>query len=259
MRTVLIFLLFTVVKLNAQDRLFYTNGKVREGIIVSISKDLVFYKESDTSMVEKIAKKELLMTENYKGIRHIFNADEESNDETLYKKTKANPGVSEKPLLNSLQVFPLGILQGRAGIAYEKLNDKGTIGLTFPLYLTFDVEGVLFPSLNDSASVPHVRSKELNLIGGIDVNFYINNKGNSWFFIGPKFRYGTNITFAHLEYYTFQTQLGWKFTNPDKRLIQHLSFGYGFAHIISSKSGASNILRNYFGLVSLSYRVGIKW
>lgn len=258
MRTALILFLFVVVKLNAQDRLFYINGKVREGIIVSISKDLVFYKASDTSLVEKVAKTLLLMTENYKGVRHIFNTEEVAT-EISYKKPESKPNRPGQALANSFQVFPFGILQGRFGMAYEKLNDKGNVGFTFPLYFTFDVEGLLLSNLNDSNSVPHVRSREINFIGGMDVNFYVNNKGRSWFFIGPKFRYGTNISFVHAEYYTLQTQLGWKFTNPDKRLIQHLSFGYGFAHIVSSKSGAQVNLRNYFGLMSLSYRVGFKW
>jgi hypothetical protein len=259
MRLFLLYFIFLALNFKAQDKLYYTNGKVREGIIVSIGKDMVFYKENDTSLVERIAVSELLLTENYKGIRHIFGTDNKAAPKTATGSdlTKSQ-ALAAKGLINSLGIQPFGIFFGRACIVYERLNEQRTIGVALPLILTYDPQGLFIPSGSDSTSTPYIRSKELNFIGGLDVNFYLTNKQNSRFFMGPRFRYGTNLAFAKLEYYTLQTQMGWRFGRAQDRISQHLSLGYGFAQVISFATTTRNI-RKYYGMFSFTYRINFNW
>ena len=260
MRLFFLYFIFLALSFKAQDKLYYANGKVREGIIVSIGKDMVFYKESDTSVVERISVNELVLTENYKGIRHVF-----GTSESLAITKKENSGnsksqpIATKGLINSIGIQPFGVFFGRAAIVYERLIEENKIGVAVPFILTYDPQGLLIPSASDSASAPYIRSKELNFIGGLDINFYLtNNSKGSRFFIGPRFRYGTNIAFEKIEYYTVQTQMGWKFGRAEDKLVQQLSFGYGFAQVISFATTTRNI-RKYYGLFSFTYAISFKW
>jgi hypothetical protein len=259
MRLVLLYFIFLALNFKAQDKLFYLNGKVREGIIVSIGKDMVFYKENDTSLVERVAVNELLLTENYKGIRHVFGTDNQVAPKTdVGSDPTKSPASAAKGLVNSLGVQPFGIFFGRACVVYERLNEQGNVGIALPLILTYDPQGLFLPSGNDSSSTPYIRSKELNFIGGLDVNFYLTKNKFSRFFIGPRFRYGTNLAIEKLEYFTVQTQMGWRFGRAEDRISQHLSFGYGFAQIISFAT-TTRIIRKYYGLFSFTYRISFNW
>lgn len=252
MRKIYILLFIFSLSLHAQDKLFFKNGTSKKGFIVSMSSDVVYYKNSDTSVkTQQIPKTELLLVENYKGEVFIFSGEKKTivakNADTLVYKR------------NTIGIQPLGILMGRVTFVYERFTKDNKIGFAFPLSLTFDPIGKLYnPQIDTSINAPQ-RLSGVNFIGGVDVNFYVGRKINSKFFIGPRIRYGTDMFAEGIEAYTIQTQFGWKYGNPEKAGIQHLSFGFGVVRILSSPAGAVISPKQSYAAFSVNYRIGAKW
>lgn len=244
-------ILSAFLTLHAQDKLYFVNGKTQTGVLVSMNKDIVFFKNNDTAFVRKILKKDLIMVEDYRGARYIFGNDAVKND-SLTKKT--NGSFRQ----NALGIQPLGVLLGKAGVFYEYINRKQTVGLVIPLILTFDPVGILYNPTTDSGQVI-ARSARISFITGADINYYVGSGKIAKFFMGSKFRYGTDIFLGNIEYYTLQAQLGWRFGKPSGRIFQHLCFGYGFAGIVSSPIPRLVLTRNYYGIGSLTYRISYRW
>jgi hypothetical protein len=238
--------------LNAQDKLIFKNGEIKKGFIVSIGQDVIFFKNNDTALnTKQIPKADLILLENYKGDVFIFS--EAKKNEELKK--------SELPVFkrNALGLQPLAIMLGRATIVYERFTKDNKVGFVFPLSLTFDPIGSLYNSRIDTSANSVRRLSGINFIGGMDVNFYIGKNENTKFFVGPRIRYGTDMFLRGIEAYSVQTQFGWKIGHPNKASIQHLSFGFGLARILSSPAGALISPKQSYAWCSVNYRVGIKW
>ncbi len=252
MRKIYILLFIFSLSLHAQDKLFFKNGTKKNGFIVSMSSDVVYYKDADTSLkTQQIPKTELLLVENYKGELFIFSGEKKNTikknvDTVVYKR-------------NAIGTQPLGIFMGRVTFVYERFTKDNKIGFAFPLALTFDPSGKLYNSTLDTSKNAPKRLSGVNFIGGVDVNFYIGRKTNSKFFIGPRIRYGTDMFAEGIEAYTIQTQFGWKYGKPEKAGIQHLSFGFGVVRILSSPAGAQISPKQAYAAFSLNYRIGAKW
>jgi hypothetical protein len=247
----ILIIFFVSLGLNAQDKLYFKNGEIKKGYIVSIGQNNVFFKNSDTSLkTQNFPKSELLLIENYKGDVFIFSEtkkiETEKNETPLFKR-------------NTIGVQPFAILFGRATVVYERFSKDNKVGFVFPLSLTFDPIGTLYNSKIDTSKNSVRRLHGINFIGGMDVNFYIGRRDNSKFFLGPRIRYGTDMFLRGIEAYSIQTQLGWRFGDPTKVMVQHLSFGFGLVRILSSPAGALISPKQSYGWFSVNYRVGIKW
>src|SRR6185436_5635854 len=112
MRLAIIIFLFCACGLRAQDKLYFVNGTMSEGTVMSMGSEIVYFRVSDTSAVQKILKTQLLMIEDYKGTRHIFGA----NATPVRNK---HTGVSEGPR-NMLGIQPIEIFFGRFTAVYER-------------------------------------------------------------------------------------------------------------------------------------------
>jgi hypothetical protein len=232
----------------AQDKLYYRNGTTRSGILISVGNEQVFFKMNDTSAAEQIKKSELIMVQDVTGKRYIFSDR---------KQTKNSNVVSEKR--NSLGMQPFGLLWGRATIVYERLNQKCNIGLVIPFSLTFDPFGSIYKNNIDSTANSIKRIPGIKFIAGIDLNFYIGENKFATFFIGPRFRYGTDLFLRNIEAYSYQTQVGWRFGSPSAVFVQHISAGAGFVNILSSPAGNLINPNQSYLWISINYRAGIKW
>lgn len=248
---IFIFLFFALC-LNAQDKLFFKNGKIKKGFIVSTSTDVVFYKNYDTSLQTfQIPKSELILVENYKGDVFIYSGkkNKHRNDTSQTKNFKQN----------AFGMQPFGIMVGRVTFVYERFVKDNSVGFAFPISLTFDPSGKLYSSGIDTSGNAPKRLSGVNFIGGLDVNFYMGKNETSKFFVGPRIRYGTDMFMEGIEAYSAQTQFGWKYGKPDKPFIQHLSFGFGVVRILSSPAGARISSKQSYPWFSMNYRLGIKW
>lgn len=248
---IFIFLFFALC-LGAQDKLFFKNGKIQKGYIVSISTDVIYYKNSDTSLQTfQIPKSEIILVENYKGDVFIY-----SQKKTNHAKDTLQAAAFKQ---NAIGMQPFGIFFGRVIFVYERFTKNNSVGFVFPLSLTFDPSGKLYSSGIDTSNNAPKRLSGINFIGGLDVNFYIGKNETSKFFVGPRIRYGTDMFMEGIEAYSAQTQFGWKYGKDDKPFIQHLSFGFGVVRILSSPAGARINSKQSYPWFSMNYRLGIKW
>jgi hypothetical protein len=248
-KLLLIFFLLCVYSVDAQDKIFYKNGTSRKGILVTVAKDYVYFKTSDTSQVEKISKTQLLLLEDYKGNRYLF-AEKDTPPEAD-KNSRNSTGT----LRNSFGIQPLSLFFGRATCVYERLSENQKIGVAVPLILTFNPYA---GGSRDSSQIISTK-RGVNIITGIDVNFYFGKKEKKKYFIGPRFRYGTDLFFSNIEGLTLQTQFGIRVGRPEKRFSQHLSFGFGFARIISAPVIQIADPKQSYPWYSINYRLSLKW
>jgi len=227
----------------AQDKLFFSNGTVLRGTLVSVGKDVVYFKTTEAAPAKPIRKSSLIMAENYQGTRWLFASD------SLTEKP-AEPTLTHRNLLG---IQPLGLMLGRFTLAYEHLGENGAVGFVFPVSLTF------FPNYNLSNvdTIPWVKTKGVNMMIGAEVNFYFRQSLYSQFFIGPRVKYGTDIFLLNTEFYTVQTQCGWKLESPNSPVVQHFSIGFGFMRILASSGMIAR--REWYGCYSLNYRFSLRW
>lgn len=248
---ILIFLLISFAA-RSQDKVFFSSGLVKKGIVVSIAKDAVFFKDTDTSATQRFKKTDLVMVEKYDGVRFIF-AKEDNNTE----KETAVPLTSYKK--NSIGVQPLGIFVGRGTIVYERYAYNGRVGFVFPVSVTFDPIGSLYNSRVDTNKNAPKRISGVNFIAGADVNFYLGQDDFTRLFVGPRLRYGTDLFLRGIEAYSLQTQVGLRMGSPDEIFSQHLSVGFGFVNVISTFTGPLVHPKQFYGWFSVNYRLGIGW
>ncbi len=253
MRNLFIILHLICFSLSAQDKLFLSNGSTKKGFIVSKAKDFIYFRTSDTAAIEKIDKTKILLIEDYKGNRYLFSSQpsEKGKDNPVTKK--------EETARNIISVQPIALLLGRATLVYERLSEDGKIGLVIPFSVTFDPFGTLYDSGIDTNNNSIKRISGVNFIAGADLNFYLGEKRNRKFFIGPRFRYGTDLFLRDVEGYSLQTQLGWKLNKPERKVVQHLSLGFGFVRVLSSPAGKLIDPKQSYPWFSLNYRIGLKW
>jgi hypothetical protein len=235
---------------SAQDKLFFLNGTRKNGFVMTNAKDFIYFKSSDTSKVEKIDKKELILMEDYKGNRFLF-----SHQDTEIT-TKGEPKEKNTVQRNSLSIQPLSVFFGRLNLSYERFTEDGKIGLVIPLILTYDPSfGNFFNGLDSSRT----RIAGIKFITGLDFNFYSEKGRKAKLFIGPRVRYGTDMAFFNTQGFSLQTQFGLKVSNPETRIIQHLSVGFGFVRVLSSSALRITDVKQSHMWYSLNYRLGLKW
>ena len=237
----------------AQDKVFMKNGKRLNGIVVSVANEVVYFKLSDTSKIEKIKKEDILLIDAARGTRYIFGSDRSA------EATATAPKVKYKK--NSIGMQPADLLFGRATFVYERLSKNGKVGCAFPVSLAFFPPWFIF---EEDPSGTFEKVEGLKIISGIDLNFYLTDNEHSRFFIGPRIRFGTDpfISSAlgfQVQGYTIQTQIGWRFGQTDRQLSQHLSLGFGIGKILDIPAGLRVHPEQVFGWYSLNYRVGINW
>jgi len=250
MRFLIYIFIFFVVCLNAQDKLYFKNATLKKCYLITITKDKVYYKNFDTSATSLQANKsDLVMLETYNGIRYLF-----FEEEKLKIKTD-----SIKPKQNNLGLQPFNFLIGRFTFNYERLTNDAKIGFMIPFSITYNPFESIYKSQMNSTNFNYNAKRGTNIITGLDINFYIGNKQNSQFFMGPRFRYGTDLFITNIEAYSLQTQFGYKYQNPKHNFVQHLSLGFGFARILSLSGNNRINSKQSYVWYSLNYRLSIKW
>ncbi|MCW3078424.1 MAG: hypothetical protein JWO32_3033 [Bacteroidetes bacterium] len=251
MRLLIIILFFFVLNCAGQDKIFLKDGLVKNGVILSMNSDYVFFKLTDTSSYTyKIPRNVILMMEKYDGKVFVY------GDNSIKKDSLNNLPPAKR---NSIGIQPFSFLTGRLTGVYERLNKKGTVGFCPVISLTFDPVGIIYKANTDTSRGKVTHNRGVNFIGGADVNFYVGRSDRVTFFVGPRVRYGVDLFLRSIEAYTVQTQFGWRIGSIENRFIQHVSFGLGFVRILSSQAGKRINPKQSYGWMSINYRIGINW
>lgn len=252
MRFLIIILFLFVLNCAGQDKIFLKDGLVKNGVILSMNSDYVFFKLTDTSSYTyKIPRTVILMVEKYDGKVFVFGDNLNKKD-----SLKNAPQALKR---NIIGIQPFSFLSGRLTGVYERLNKKGTIGFCPVVSLTFDPIGTIYKANADTSRGKVKHNPGVNFIGGADVNFYIGRSERVTFFVGPRLRYGVDLFLRNIEAYTLQTQFGWRIGRAERRFIQHISVGLGFVRILSSQAGKRINPKQSYGWASINYRIGINW
>jgi len=252
MKWLVIICVILTLGLRSQDKVFFANGTVQNGWVVSIAKEFVYFKTTDTSRTQQLKKSDVLMIETYKGERYIFEKKPER---------KNDPPVNNEPenkIRNFLGAQPLAVFLGRVTLVYERTSKNGKIGLVLPFSLTFNPFNVFYESVADSTPNATPPVTGLNYILGADLNFYFGKMSKRQFFIGPRFRYGTDQMLEGTEGYSLQSQFGWRF-NSVNRLTRHLSLGFGFVKVLSATPGTGIDPKQSYVWYSINYRFSFRW
>lgn len=225
-------LFFLVLAGKAQDKLFLRNGSVKYCRIVNIAERAISYKDTmPNAVITEISKNEVLMAELETGEVHIFNKisevqaqeDQIKTYEDYLENARKEWKQRESKMSNDIIGLHFSdLLFGRATISYEHLMANKTMGLTVPVSLTFNPFNALRSSNNNSN-----REKGVNMIAGLDINYYYDLQPEWKYYFGPRFRYGTDMLFGGIEGLTAQIQNGFFRCDGDK-IVHSVGIGFGF-------------------------------
>lgn len=252
MRHLIFIFILSVLFSKAQDKLFLSTGAIKHGRIISVASEVMYFKTTDTSKVEQYKKSELLLLEKENGERQIF-----AKTSAIKKETEFNSQLT-KQCRNYLGMQPLAIFLGRVTFVYEYLTKNSKVGFVLPFSITFNPNNIFYTNLQDTSADATPQAEGLSYIAGADVNFYFGNKVRKQFFAGPRLRFGTDQLLYGTEFFSIQSQFGWRF-NSNGHFTQHLSFGFGFVRILSIAPSSSFDSKQSYAWYSLNYRMGLRW
>ena len=269
----IILLLILSIQTYAQDKLFLKNNTIIICKTLTLSKNSITYKDTSiNSVTQTILKKDALMAELKTGEIYIFGS---SNSFLMEGETSMNSTNSEdlenriieweekeKQFPNGiLGFYPVQIFAGRFTVSYEKLTSNKTLGILFPVSLTYDMLANSTPSSSSSSTTTSTTAPEkkgVGIISGIDVNYYYTLKPALKYFFGPKVRYGTAMTLGGIEYLSFQMQNGLMKSRGSK-FTHTFSVGFGFFKLSQKYANYPGYEANQvYPTGSLTWRLGFR-
>lgn len=226
-------LFFLTLAGKAQDKLFLRNGSVIMCKIVNITEQVIVYKDTvPHAVVVEIPKNEVLMAELESGEVYIFSNNSElqaledqiKSYEDYLEKIRKEWKQKEAKMSNDIIGVHFGdLLFGRATMSYEHLLSNKAMGITIPVSLSFNPFNVLKTSGNSNVD----REKGVNMIAGLDVNYYYDLKPEWKYYFGPRIRYGTDMLLGGIEGLSAQLQNG-IFKCDGAKIVHSVSVGFGF-------------------------------
>ncbi len=260
----LIALSFSISSVCGQDKIILKNGKKFDCKIIAINPHSVTYKDSaNAENMVTVPKAEVLMAEYKSGSVYIF-----GSDQPAAKTPTASTGIyadRQKAWRDKEAGFKNNILGvqipdlvfGRLTLTYEHLFFDKQMGLVIPFSLTYDPKVLVFSSTDTTAKGTHA-SHNIGFITGADLNYYFETRGHTKFFVGPRFRYGTDIAIANVTAYSVQFQNGFFFPSANGKRANTLSLGFGFVRIISIPGGNYLNPKQSYPWMSFTYRLGFR-
>jgi hypothetical protein len=266
----------------AQDKLFFRNGTTVICKISAISENTITYKDTlVNSLANTVSKKEILIAEFKTGQIYIFGSTEkllntnidltfETREQRKERKMKEWQEKEQQLPNGILGFYPVQIIAGRFTVSYERLFANKTMGVTVPVSLTYDMLSVLNALSTPSASSTGTSSSTttnpstqptqsgVGIISGIDLNYYHDLKPQLKYFFGPRFRYGSAMTFGGIEYLSFQIQNG-IMKSSGKKLTNTLSIGVGFFKLSEKYANYPGYEPNQvYPTCSVTWRLGFR-
>lgn len=251
----------------AQDKLFLRNNTIINCKIASINEKTVSYKDSaSATQITTISKENIIMAEYKSGDVYVFGKSEAATTQnpkilnetsSERKERKMQEWKKEEETLgdNIIGFYPASILFGRFGVSYERLFSNKNIGVTIPLFLTYDSKPIWSAYFGQKTSY----TTGFGYIAGLDVNFYTDLKPRTKYFFGPRVRYGKDI-FMELEGFTAQIQNG-ILRSRGKNFTSMFALGLGISKIATvygNTAGNGLSDKKIYPSVSVTWRLGIR-
>lgn len=259
---IIIFISFNVF---SQDKLFLKNGILIPCKIISISENNISYKDtSKNEMINILSKNQVLLAEYKSGDIFIFGSKNntplqndslpETKQQIRERKLKEWKPEEEKLKNNILGFYFHELYLGRLTVSYERLFANKSLGITFPVSLTYNTFYLIAQSTNNNFGP----NPGVNFISGVDINYYYDLKAKLKYYFGPRIRYGTDMLLGGVEGLTVQIQNG-IFRSRGKRFTSTLGCGVGFFKLSEKYATMPGYEPNQvYPWMSFTWRVGFR-
>lgn len=272
---VLLLLAFSGARLYAQDQLFFRNGKPVPCKIVAISEKTITYRDTvPNAPLITVPKTDVILAEYKTGQVYIFSNDQaiappaevmETREQRKERKMNEWKAKEQEMSDNILGFYIPELFFGRLTVSYERLFANKSVGIKVPVSLTYDLLGALAQANANSTSAntgttvssPVTRTRGVNFITGVDVNYYYDLKPSLKYYFGPRIRYGTDQTMGGIEGLSFQLQNG-IFKSSGKKVTSTLGIGFGFVKILSFGTPSSRDPKQVYPWGSFTWRLGFR-
>lgn len=246
----------------AQDKVVFKNGRKLSCKIMAINPSTITYKDSaNAEKMITVPKTDVLMAEfSNSGSVYIFGNDNTSPSATITKSKDryADAREHEKEMGDNIIGFQIpDLLFGRFTLTYERLFFEKQIGVAIPVSLSFDRNALFQSTTNDTTAGGKKVNKNLGWVTGVDLNYYFHSKGYSKFFVGPRFRYGTDASLGNVTAYTIQFQNGMLLSNS-KHFASTLAIGFGFVRILAAPGGGAFSPNQSYPWGSFTFRLAFR-
>lgn len=261
---ILIILLLTAAFGWAQDKVVFKDGRKLNCKIMAINPSTITYKDSATAeKMITVPKTDVLIAEFKSGSVYIFGNDKPAAaitpSNSKPKDRMAEIREKEQSFGNNIIGFQIpDLIFGRLTFTYERLFLDKQIGIAVPISLSYDSRILLQGLSTDTASNNSKTNKDLGYVTGLDLNYYFETKGYSKFFIGPRFRYGTDANLGNVTAYTIQLQNGFLLCNSKGRFASTLAIGFGFARILAVPGGGGINPNQSYPWGSFTFRLAFR-
>lgn len=232
-------LLVAAINLSAQDKVVFKDGRKLNCKIISINPTTVTYRDSISGdKLLTVPKADVLMAEYKSGSVYIFGntTTPSNNNVNIAKPSDRKTQMREKEKTfgdNIIGIQIPDILMGRFTLTYERLFLDKQIGVTVPISLAYD-RRILFQGLSTDTSKANSQiNRNLSYVTGLDINYYFETRSYSKFFVGPRFRYGTDVTLGNFTGYSVQFQQGFLLCSSNGRMASTFAIGFGFVRVLS--------------------------
>jgi hypothetical protein len=260
----------------AQDQLFFRKGTQVICKIMAISEKTISYRDTiPGSPLITVPKSEVILAEYKTGQVYIFSSETalvaepqevmETREQRKERKMKEWKLKEQELPDNILGFYIPELLFGRFTVSFERLLANKSLGVKIPLSLTYDSFGALAQASANSTSAntgttvssPVTRTKGVNFITGIDVNYYYDLKPELKYFFGPRIRYGTDQVLGGIEGLSFQLQNG-IFRSRGKKMTSTLGIGFGFVKVLDFGFPTNRDKRQVYPWGSFTWRIGFR-
>jgi hypothetical protein len=260
----------------AQDQLFFRKGNQVPCKIMAISENTITYRDTvPGSALITVPKSEVILAEYKTGQVYIFSSEKtlvaapadvfETREQRKERKMKEWKLKEQELSDNILGFYIPELFLGRFTVSFERLLANKSVGVKIPLSLTYDSFGALAQASANSTSnntgtvvsSPVTRTKGVNFITGVDVNYYYDLKPELKYFFGPRIRYGTDQVMGGIEGLSFQIQNG-IFRSRGKKMTSTLGIGFGFVKVLDFGFPTSRDTRQVYPWGSFTWRLGFR-
>lgn len=270
-RILIIFCLFIALLTKAQDKIFFKDGTLIHGKIMSISESTISFKDTlNMEQIKTVPKKDVLLAEYQNGSIFIFGGDPNANNsQPAYETWQQRKARKLKEWKEKEANMPDGILGfyipelilGRLTVSYERFFANKTLGVKVPVSLTYNPFGLMTNNY-DTTSVNYNYKRGVGFVTGVDINYYTDLKPELKYYFGPRFRYGTDILMGTLAGYTttgysLQLQNGIMRSRGD-RFTSTIGVGFGFYKSTISSTLSGYDPQRFYPWMSITWRLGFR-
>lgn len=248
----------------AQDKVVFKDGRKLHCKILAINPATITYKDSSNAdKMITVPKNEVLMAEFSSGSVYVFGNNNPAlpvtSSSNKPRDKKAEIREKEKSFSNNIIGIQIpDIVFGRLTLSYERLFFDKQMGVAVPISMTYDPRILFSGTTTDTSKAASKVRRNVSFVTGMDLNYYFETRSHTKFFVGPRFRYGTDVYMSNVTAYSVQFQNGFLLCSSNGKLASTFAIGFGFARILASPFGNGINPNQSYPWASFTFRLGFR-